>query len=113
MTHIDGIPVVSGNMPIPVGHYQPADDDHGVSTAGGYVVKWLRLKAGEMCLQHVHPHAHATLIVSGRVEVMQDSRPMGHYGAMQLVHIEAGHPHQIRAITDAVFACIHYLPEEV
>lgn len=109
----DGIPIVDGDAPIPVGAIYIADDDHGVTAAGGYVIKWLRLKAGEMCLQHIHPHAHCTLILDGLVEVMQDYRVIGQFGPMQAVNIDADVAHQIRAITPARFACIHYLPEEV
>ena len=109
----DGIPVVDGDAPIPVGAIDLPDDAHGVTEAGGYVIKWLRLKPGEMCLQHIHPHAHCTLVIDGVVEVMQDYRVIGQFGPMQAVHIDADAPHQIRAITAARFACIHYLPEEV
>jgi quercetin dioxygenase-like cupin family protein len=113
ITHKDGIPVVDGDAPIPVGAIEVSDDDHGLTGAGGYVIKWLRLKPGEMCLQHVHPHAHCTLVLDGEVEVMQDYEVIGRFGPMQAVNIAAGKPHQIRAITPARFACIHYLPDEV
>lgn len=112
-TRIDGIPIIDGNTPIPTGMLAVDAEDSGVTQAAGYVIKWLKLRAGEMCLQHVHPHAHCTLVLDGRVEVMQDYRVIGEFGPMQAVNIEAGEPHQIRAITPARFACIHYLPEEV
>lgn len=113
MTKVDGIPVIDGDVPIPVDMTEVTDYRQGVSAAGGYVVKWIELKAGQMCMQHVHPHAHATFVYRGLVEVRVDGVAIAQCAAGGLLEIPAGKNHAIVALTDAAWACIHYLPGEV
>lgn len=109
---IDGIPVIDGDAPVPTWAMAPEECEQGMTMAAGYVIKWFRLPAGSMIGQHVHPHAHCHFVISGDVEVMQEGRSLGRYGAMHALNIAAGHAHQIIAHADSVVSCIHYLPEE-
>lgn len=102
---IDGIPVVDGHMPIPVGAIEPLD--HGYTEAGSIIIKWVLLRKGERVLQHIHPHSHATLVIDGEVEVIRDGKAAGRFGPMKAIDVPAGVKHELVALTPARVACVH------
>ena len=107
---IDGIPVEDVPFTIPNGAIQlPLDG--GFAESGNFKIKWIRLKAGETCIQHIHVYDHATLVVSGVIRVFVEDENKGVFYPMELIQVDAGKRHYMQAETDSVFACIHYIEE--
>jgi quercetin dioxygenase-like cupin family protein len=73
---------------------------------GGVYAKETHVKAGQVLVQHMHEHAHLSVLASGTVEVLVDGVRSVVIGPACLT-IEAGKHHGIRALTDAVWYCIH------
>ena len=73
---------------------------------GGVYAKETRIPAGYLAVQHKHKFDHLSVLASGSVELSVD-------GEVSVVHapkclvIEANKEHQVRAITDAVWFCVH------
>lgn len=110
---IHGIPVVDVPVPIPAGANLVTDDRENFFTeAGPFKIKSVKLVAGDTCIQHIHVHPHATLVLYGVIRVFVEDEDKGVYYPMEAIHVEAGKRHYMRAETDAGFACIHYLVEE-
>lgn len=108
---INGIPIIEGAVPIPTsGVVEPMAQ--GFTEAGGYKIKWVDLRKGERVLQHVHPHAHITLVMSGTIALYIGDNLKGLFYEMEAIEVPAGAAHELLANTDARIACIHYLPEE-
>ena len=107
---IDGIPVHDVPMPFPPGA-RDASKEGGFTEAGAFKIKSLRLQPGETCIQHIHVHPHATLVISGVIRVFVDGEDKGVYYPMEAIYVEAGKRHYMRAETESMFACIHYIME--
>lgn len=73
---------------------------------GGVYAKETHVRAGHVLVQHMHEHAHLSVLAAGTVEVMVDGVRSVVAGPACLT-IEAGKHHGIRALTDAVWFCIH------
>ena len=73
---------------------------------GGVYAKETHVNAGQILVQHKHEHAHLSVLASGAVEVLVDGVRSVLTGPACLT-IEAGKHHGIRALTDAVWFCIH------
>ncbi|MCY1242229.1 hypothetical protein D9M72_551790 [compost metagenome] len=73
---------------------------------GGVYAKESHVKAGQILVQHKHEHAHLSVLASGTVEVLVEGERTVVHGPACLT-IEAGKHHGIRALTDAVWYCIH------
>jgi len=73
---------------------------------GGVYAKESHVKTGQILVQHKHEHAHLSVLACGTVEVMVDGVRSVVSGPACLT-IEAGKHHGIRALTDAVWYCIH------
>ena len=88
---------------------------HGVEVAhyfgGGAYAKEVRIPAGAQVHQHIHPHAHLSILASGRVVVTADGERTEFAGPACL-EIQAGVAHAIEALTDAVWYCIHATDDE-
>lgn len=109
---IHGIQVVDAETPIPVGANLVTDDRENFFTeAGAFKIKSVKLVAGDTCIQHIHVHPHATLVISGVIRVFVEDEDKGVYYPMEAIYVEAGKRHYMRAETDAMFACIHYIEE--
>lgn len=73
---------------------------------GGVYAKETRVPAGYLLGKHAHTFDHLSILASGSVELAVD-------GAVTIVTapacltIQAGKTHQIRAITDTVWYCVH------
>lgn len=75
---------------------------------------WIRsytlAKAKTVISQHVHEHAHATIVSRGTVEAWQDGEILGQYAAPAVITIPAGKKHHFMALTDdVVLCCLHNL----
>lgn len=88
--------------------------DSGLVTVGPYVMKWLNLRnAGDICVQHVHPHDHATIVTKGRIRAYIEGRCLGDFGEGEAVHVVANERHYMEALVpNSTFWCVHYLPGE-
>lgn len=83
---------------------------HGVDVAhhfgGGTYAKETHIPAGIELQQHVHPHAHLSILAAGRVLVVAGDQE-AEYVAPACITIAAGVRHRVVALTDAVWYCIH------
>lgn len=73
---------------------------------GGVYAKETHVRAGQVLVQHKHEHGHLSVLASGMVEVLVDGARTVLAGPACVV-IEAGKHHGIKALTDAVWFCIH------
>ena len=68
--------------------------------------KRAHVKAGSQLVQHIHPYDHAAALVSGTVRLQVDGLSRTVTGPRMLL-ITAGRAHQITALTDVVWHCLH------
>lgn len=73
---------------------------------GGVYAKETIVPAGQFLVQHKHDYDHLSILASGRVEVVVDGTRREVQGPACLT-IEGGKYHGVRALTDAVWYCIH------
>ena len=73
---------------------------------GGVYVKETRIPAGMVLVQHVHKHDHLSYLASGSVEILVDGQRSVVEGPAGLT-IAAGKHHGVKALTDALWLCIH------
>jgi quercetin dioxygenase-like cupin family protein len=74
--------------------------------AGGVYVKQTRIPAGTVLVQHKHLHDHFSYLVSGSVE-LELNGVRRRLDAPQALEVVAGEYHGVKALTDAVWLCIH------
>ena len=74
---------------------------------GGKVyLKETRVPAGQVLVQHKHLFEHLSYLVSGSVLLLVDGETRK-VDAPACLNIEAGKHHGVRALTEAVWLCIH------
>lgn len=73
---------------------------------GGVYAKETIVPAGMILVQHKHTHDHLSILASGTVEVVVDGERREVSGPACLT-IHAGKHHGVKALTDAVWYCIH------
>lgn len=73
---------------------------------GGVYVKETHIPAGMVLVQHKHSHDHLSYLASGTVEVLVDGVTTRHTGPVGIT-IAAGKHHGVKALTDALWLCIH------
>jgi len=73
---------------------------------GGVYAKESLVPAGMVLVQHKHQHDHLSILASGKVEVVVDGVRKEVTGPACLT-IQAGKHHGIKALTDAVWFCVH------
>lgn len=74
--------------------------------AGGVEAKETHIPAGMVLVQHKHQYDHLSVLASGVVELEVDGVRVVHEGPKLMV-IKAGSHHAVKALTDAVWFCIH------
>lgn len=88
----------------------PAENIHhhfiGQDQGKGIYAKELRIPAGWVLESHAHAYDHLSILSQGTVMLAVDGVRSIHEGPTHLV-IKAGKVHSVRAITDAVWSCIH------
>ena len=72
----------------------------------GVYAKELHIPAGFTLVSHRHPYDHMSILASGRVCLSLGTHHQYLTGPYALT-IEAGQEHTLRALTDAVWFCIH------
>jgi hypothetical protein len=73
----------------------------------GVYGKRTAMPAGTHGVQHAHTYAHCSILKSGSVMVLDESAVWRRHDAPACLVIPAGHRHEVRALTDAVWWCIH------
>lgn len=73
---------------------------------GGLYCKETHIPAGVKLTQHVHAFDHLSILATGRVLVTVDGEDTEHTGPAFLT-IKAGKAHEVTALTDTVWACLH------
>ena len=81
-------------------HFVGQDQNKGV------YAKELEIPAGWVLESHKHSYDHLSILCSGLVAVTIDGVRSIHQGPTALV-IKAGQNHTLRAVTNAVWFCIH------
>lgn len=83
---------------------------HGVDVVhhfgGGVYAKETIIPAGVLLQQHVHPHAHLSVLAKGRATVSAGGTSREYVGPLCMT-IPAGVEHSVTAITDVVWFCVH------
>lgn len=64
------------------------------------------IPAGQRIIKHIHTYDHFSILGMGVVAVLIDG-VMTPFRAPAVIKIEAGKPHEVLAMTDAVWYCIH------
>ena len=77
---------------------------------GGLYAKETHIPAGEVVCQHIHPFDHLSALMSGTADVECEGVVTRHH-APELMTIEAGKTHSVRAITDVIWLCLHATDE--
>lgn len=73
---------------------------------GGVYAKETRIPAGYTLGKHTHTFDHLSILASGVVEVTIDGQTRAIAGPACLT-IEANKTHELRAVTDSVWYCVH------
>jgi quercetin dioxygenase-like cupin family protein len=77
----------------------------------GLYAKQMRLAAGFMATSHVHKYSHLSILAQGEVVVVADGKSE-HYLAPACIEIKAGVTHEIHALKDVVWWCVHQVDGE-
>lgn len=88
---------------IEVEHCMPGED--------GVYIKVVRIPANRTLANHIHTFTHKSILVSGSAVVEVDGEPVQLTGPRVLT-IARGVPHQVSAITDVVWYCVHATHED-
>jgi len=73
----------------------------------GMKIKRMELPAGHFAIKHVHDYDHWSILSEGRALVITDEGE-AEYRAGDCILIKAGLHHEIRAIEDIMWFCIHH-----
>ena len=93
-----------GELGIEVAHYMP-DDGSGVYVKGVFI------QAGKKLTNHSHSFTHKSILAFGTVMVkVGDADPIVYPGPDVLL-IERGAQHEVTAVTDAYWFCVHATDE--
>ena len=84
------------------------DTELGISFyfGGGVCARGANIKAGQAVVQHKHKFDHLSILASGTVAVTVDGHTEQITGPACLT-IAAGKHHGVKALTDAVWFCLH------
>lgn len=78
--------------------------------SGGVYAKETRIPAGRSLMQHKHVYPHLSFLMSGWVLLNVDGENSEIKGPA-ILEIKAGSAHQVTALTDVVWACVHATDE--
>lgn len=77
----------------------------------GVYAKEMRIPAHHYVVKHVHDYNHISILAEGSV-VVEVGNTVSMYSAPCCVQIPKGTKHTIRALSDAVWYCIHATDEK-
>ena len=75
-------------------------------------VREMHIPAGHKGKKHTHTYDHISILGYGTVVVCVDNS-MTVYNAPSCIEIKAGKEHEVLAVTDAVWYCIHGTTDEI
>ncbi len=78
--------------------------------SAGVYAKQMRLNAGCMALSHKHAYDHLSILASG-IAIVRTSEGEKRFIAPACIEIKAGLNHEIVALEDVVWFCIHATEE--
>jgi len=78
---------------------------------GGLVRRSYRIPAGLVIFTHTHPYDHLSVLYSGRCDLYKNGRYAETLTGPRAVFIGKGVSHEIFAITDCLWDCIHAFDE--
>ena len=78
--------------------------------SSGLYAKETQIPAGVLLTQHVHSFDHLSALMKGTCTVTVDGRTTYHE-APEFLTIRAGQAHEVYAMTDVVWACLHATDE--
>ena len=81
---------------------------HHFST--GVYAKQMHLPAGHFAVSHAHAYDHMSILAKGWAMVQVDGVKT-EYKAPACINIEAGKNHEVAALTDIVWFCVHATDE--
>lgn len=84
-------------------HYMP-DDGSGV------YIKWTSIPAGRVLQMHTHTFTHKSVLCHGRAMVTAGGISRVVEGP-DVLTVQSGSPHEVEALTDCVWLCIHATDE--
>ncbi len=76
----------------------------------GLYAKKMQIPAGYKAVSHRHNHPHLSVLAAGRVIVDVEGE-MTHCKAGDCIEIAAGLAHEITAVEDSIWFCIHATEE--
>jgi len=77
----------------------------------GIYAKQMTLAKGYIAISHIHKYSHLSILASGDVIVNCDGIKQ-EYSAPACIEIKAGVVHEIQALSDVVWYCIHKVDGE-
>lgn len=81
-----------------------------VTVVGGVIRREYRVPAGMVLFSHMHAYDHLSVLLSGRARLSRDGIETVLQGPW-FVEIKAGVQHELHAITDCVWDCLHGLEQ--
>lgn len=79
--------------------------------ADGLYAKEATLPAGMWIQKHTHTFTHFSILAKGKVSVTVDELDTRIYEAPTCIEIKAGHSHDVFALEDSVWFCVHATDE--
>ena len=73
---------------------------------GGVYAKETFIPFGVVLTQHIHPHAHLSILAKGRV-IVEAGTLKQEFEAPACLTIAEGVEHRVQALEDAIWYCIH------
>jgi quercetin dioxygenase-like cupin family protein len=77
----------------------------------GLYAKQMHLPKGHLATSHVHNYSHLSILAQGEVHVRVDGE-VSHYLAPACIEIKANATHEILALQDVVWYCVHHTDEK-
>ena len=78
--------------------------------SAGVYAKQMHLPSGHYAVTHAHVYDHLSILASGRVLVVVDGVEQ-EYKAPACINIQAGKHHEVIALADSVWFCVHATDE--
>lgn len=77
----------------------------------GLYAKEMTLAKGYMATSHVHKYSHLSILAQGDVYIRANGEVTYHQ-APKCIEIKAGVVHEIQALSDVVWYCVHHTDEK-
>lgn len=110
MTLLQKLPMRAGTIPMNSdGSADGVDVSHFM--AGEVYAKQVQLRAGRILVGHKHNYDHLSILASGAVAVTVCGKSTVYVGPTAVL-IEANKVHEVAALKDSLWYCVHSVPED-